>query len=164
MQGEPSYKSIKQVEKLIIENAAAIHTNLGGGNLGYIGLVVSPAKYLIISGGTAFVPHPNPPPLPVIPAGSTQPQIASITATHKEQKRLFKEQEAIKKAIKNQITQAFDEIYIEELKNPYTGYNNVTIQDIFTFLYSTCGKVTTIDLEDNEKKMTRLYQVGKKNL
>jgi len=83
VQGEPSYKSIKQVKKLIIENAAAIHTNLGGGNLGYIGLVVSPAKYLIISGGTPFIPHPNPTPLPIIPAGSTQPQIASTTATHK---------------------------------------------------------------------------------
>ena len=33
VQGEPSYKSIKQVEKLVFENTAAIHSNLGGGNL-----------------------------------------------------------------------------------------------------------------------------------
>ena len=36
IQEEPPHKSIKKVEKLIIENSASIHSNLGGGNLGYI--------------------------------------------------------------------------------------------------------------------------------
>ena len=91
MQGEPLHKSIKKIKKLIIENAASMHSNLGGGNLGYLGLVVSPAKYLIISGGTTFNEHPNALILPIIPAGSTQPQIATITSRHQEEKRLHKE-------------------------------------------------------------------------
>ena len=157
IQGEPSYKSITQVRKLILKNAASVHSNLGGGNLGYLGLVVSPAKYLTISGNIAFVEYPNPPTLPPIPANATQPQIASLTSTHKEEKRLYKEQEAVKKALKNQITQAFDETYIEELKQPHTGYNNISIQNIFSFLYRTYGKITTIDLELNDKRMNTPY-------
>ena len=134
IQGEPSCKSIKKIEKLIIENAASLHSNLGGGMLGYLGLVARAAKYLIISGGIAFIEHPNPPSLPIIPTGSTQPIIAAITSRHQEEKRLYKEQECLKKALKNQITQAFDETFIEELKNPHTGHDSVAISQMFTFL------------------------------
>ena len=158
MQGEPSQKSINKIEKLTIENAASVHSNLGGGNLGYLGLVTKPSKYLIISGGVTFTEHPNPPTLPTIPAGSTQPQIAAITSRHQEEKRLYKEQESLKKALKNQITQAFDETFIEELKHPCTGYNNVSISEIFTFLCQTYCNITSIDLEENEKRMTKPHK------
>lgn len=56
-----------------MENAASVHSNLGGGNLGYLGLVVSPEKYLTILGDIDFVEHPNPPTLLPIPANATQP-------------------------------------------------------------------------------------------
>lgn len=84
MQGEPTYKLIKQVEKFILENAASIHSKLGGGNLGYLGLVITPEKYVILSGGIQFTEHQNPPTLPPIPTGATQQQIAALTSTHKE--------------------------------------------------------------------------------
>lgn len=37
------------------------------------------------------------------------------------------------------------------------SFNNVTIQQIFSFLYTTYGKITSLDLELNEKKMTKAY-------
>ena len=64
---------------------------------------------------------------------------------------LCREQEYIKKAIKNQITQSLKDECIKELKNPRIEHNSATITDIFTFLNSTCAKITSIDLEDNEK-------------
>ena len=42
---EPTYDSIKQVEKYLIENASSIESTLGGGNHGYLGLIMDPAKY-----------------------------------------------------------------------------------------------------------------------
>ena len=99
-QGEPSYGSIKQIEKLIIEHSAPIHSDLGGGNLGYLRLVASFVKFLIMPGEIGFIAYPHPPTLPQIPDGAIQPQIATTTITHKE-KRLHEEQESIKKAIKN---------------------------------------------------------------
>ena len=48
-------------------------------------------------------------------------------------------------------------MFIEELKHPCTGYNNVLISDIFTFLYKTYSNITSIDLEDNERKVNKHY-------
>ena len=72
--------------KLILQNAASIYSNLGGRNVGYIALVVTPAKYLLTSGGVAFTDHLNPPMLPPIPNRATQLQIASIRV-HTKKKR-----------------------------------------------------------------------------
>ena len=70
---------------------------------------------------------------------------------------MHKEQKSIKKAIKNQINQSLEEEHIEELKNPYTGHDSVTTSKILTFLHIAHGKITSIYLEDNEKRMTKPY-------
>ena len=77
---------------MIIESSASIHSDLISGNLGYLGLVVSFAKFLVTLGRINFVAHPNPPVLPPIPEESTPPQIAAIASRHKEEKRLCREQ------------------------------------------------------------------------
>ena len=43
--GEPNYYPIKKVEKKIIINTASTQTELGGGNHGYLGLIMTPEKY-----------------------------------------------------------------------------------------------------------------------
>jgi hypothetical protein len=42
------------LKKELIAIAATIPTTLGGGNHGHAGLIVEPAKYLPMTGGTAF--------------------------------------------------------------------------------------------------------------
>ena len=76
IEGEPTYDKIKQIEKLLIENASSIQTTLGGGNYGYLSLILKPAKYQTVT-GHQFQLHPNPGALPVIPHGITQHQILS---------------------------------------------------------------------------------------
>ena len=71
IEGKPTYDKIKQIEKLLIENTSSIQTTLGGGNYGYLGLILKPAKYQTVT-GHQFQPHPNPGALPVIPHGTTQ--------------------------------------------------------------------------------------------
>ena len=66
IEGEPTYKSIKEVEKIIITNASSIESELGGGNHGLLGLVIPAARYNTIT-GTNFVPHANPGALPTFP-------------------------------------------------------------------------------------------------
>ena len=82
--GEPTYATIKKVERALIENASSIQSELGGGQHGYLGLVLRPAKYLTIT-GNAFAPHNNPGVVPIFPPNATQFQIAQANATHKEQ-------------------------------------------------------------------------------
>ena len=47
--GEPSFKTLKQLKRELKANASSVDTNLGGGNHGYLGLVLSDAEYLTVA-------------------------------------------------------------------------------------------------------------------
>jgi len=96
---EPNYYSIKPVEKKLMRNVASIPTELGGGNHGFLGLVVTPQKHINIT-GNVFTPHLNPGTFPTFPQNPTQPIIAQISATHKEALRVWKKQQTVVKCIK----------------------------------------------------------------
>ena len=104
IEGEPSYQALRTLETELIQNASSIFTELGGGGHGYLGLLLSSAKHLEITGHD-FSRHPNPGPIPTFPANPTQPQIAQMNATHKDQLRLHREQQTLIKALKNNSQQ-----------------------------------------------------------
>jgi len=73
--GEPNYHVIKDVERKLIKNASLYPSELGGGNHGYLGLILTPEKYALVTGHD-FTPHLNPGSLPTFPNNPIQPQIA----------------------------------------------------------------------------------------
>ena len=42
IEGEPRYETLKRAEKLLIENESSMHSTLGGGNHGFLGLILTP--------------------------------------------------------------------------------------------------------------------------
>ena len=52
--GEPTYKELRRVEGELKANASSIDSDLGGGDHGYLGLVLTNAKYALVS-ATPFV-------------------------------------------------------------------------------------------------------------
>ena len=70
IEGEPDFASIKNIEKLIITNASSCESELGGGQHGMLGLVISPIRYHMIT-GHHFIPYNNPGALPTFPANPT---------------------------------------------------------------------------------------------
>ena len=157
IKGEPTYYSIKEVERKLIKNASSFPSELGGGNHGYLGLVLKPTKYQLVTGET-FTPHPNPGSLPIFPANPTQPQIAQVSNTHKEQLRLWREQHNLTKALKKQLTNVFEDKVLMELEDNYTGFNNISIQDILTRLYDRFGEVTSTELEEAESDLSKPFE------
>ena len=156
VEGEPTYQSIKEVEKQLIKNASSYSTELGGGSHGYLGLILAPAKYQLVT-GHEFEPHPNPGSIPTFPEHPTQPQIAQISNTHKVQLKLWREQNTLIKALKKQLTNAFDPKHLQEIEDTYTGYNNVSVQDILTYLYERYGEVTPDELETAEEALNNPF-------
>ena len=154
--GEPNYHAIKDVERKLIKNASSFPSELGGGNHGYLGLILTPEKYTLVTGHD-FTPHQNPGSLPTFPANPTQPQIAQVSATHKEALRLWREQHTLIKALKKQLTNAFKAKNFKEIEDTYTGFNNINIQDIFTYLFDRFGDVTPLELEEAEKSMNEPF-------
>ena len=68
--GEPTYKVIKDVERKLIKNASSYPSELVGDNHGYLGLILAPEKYLLVTGSN-FAPYPNLGSLPTFPNNPT---------------------------------------------------------------------------------------------
>jgi len=59
------------------------------------------------------------------------------------------------------LTSAFDPKHLEEIYDNYTGFNNITIQEIFTYLYDKYGDLDETDVEDLEKQLTEPFDPNK---
>ena len=68
-EGESTYKIIKELEHLLIENELSIQSTLGGGNHEYLGLILSLIKYLTITCHN-YAGHANPGILSTFPANT----------------------------------------------------------------------------------------------
>ena len=61
--GKPTYHSLYELKRAVKANASSVSCSLGGGSHGYLGAVLTPAEYALIT-ATAFVlpVHPGVPP------------------------------------------------------------------------------------------------------
>ena len=101
--GEPTYETITSVARQLKANAASNHSELGGGSLGHLALLITPAVYATISAVPYDVPA-NPGPTPVIPAGTPTAAIIQATIrTHGEQLRIWCLYNNVDKALKQQL-------------------------------------------------------------
>ena len=102
--GLPTYDTIKKINDELSQNAASVHTDLGGGNHGFLALTVKPTIYATIS-ATAFAAPTNPAP-PVL-TGMTGPQISAENRRYDASRKKFAEYIALQNALKKQLTPTF---------------------------------------------------------
>jgi hypothetical protein len=146
--GQPTYLALSTMKKLIAANAASVPSREGGGAHGYLGMVLSAAVYATVS-GTPFVNPNNPGATPIIPGGTTAAATGVLTRTHTEDLRNWKEYNNMQNALKKQVIDAIEPIYLRSLRNRHVGYANHTIRDLITYLIDTYGLITPIDLKKN---------------
>ena len=130
-----------------------MQTNLGGGNHGHLGLTMTPAEYSTATGGQAFNRPANPGLVPVIPQGSTQHAILQLQHAHAINLKQYNTCNLVERTLKNIIVGAIEDTYIDSLEDEYVGYNNVTIPEMFQYLYTSYGAITNSDLTKNEDSL-----------
>ena len=81
--GEPTYETLKNLCHLLQANTASVACTLGGGQHGYLGLVLYNAAYAMISAMT-FIPPNFPGQHPTIPQGSSTAVTTNIICYHTE--------------------------------------------------------------------------------
>jgi hypothetical protein len=81
IEGPPTYDPLTELHNTLKANAATVASCCGGGNNGYLGLVVSAAVYATID-PTAFTLPDNPGPQPGIPPATTAAQVGALVCTH----------------------------------------------------------------------------------
>ena len=88
--GEPTFETLRILFNELKANAGDVATTLGGGLLGYLGLLLSIVEYARVAPGTPFLCPPNPGPL-VIPNGTTQHAATRMREDHTEALRRHRE-------------------------------------------------------------------------
>ena len=147
--GEPSFAIIRAWHNLLKANAGKVHTSLGGGTNGYLGLLLSDLAYALIS-QAPFVRPALPPPL-LIPLNSSNRIIVTLQDTHKEAIRVFRECEGVEKALQSQLVEAVEDIYISALRDANTNAINLPIRDIIQYLYNTYGDIPPESLSEERQ-------------
>jgi hypothetical protein len=152
IQGLPTYDSLVETRRLLKENAATIPSLRGGGNNGYLGIVVSDAVYATIH-ATPFDLPDNPGPTPVIPGGASAAVVGELVRQHTENLREWREFTNVRQALKKQLMDAIEPIYLRALKNQHVGFNNVTLLQMLTHLFTNYGRLEPQDLVHNANKL-----------
>ena len=151
IQGTPTLESILLLFRQLKRNAQCIPTKLGGGQLGYLGLILDEAIYTNIPGATRFIRPTDPGIFQVsMPERSrtrststssttstpsiTAVDIANQKSRHEERERQYYECQALEQALRNQIENAIDRKYLDALRNTDTDMINETIPNIMEYL------------------------------
>lgn len=154
--GCPTYAIISEVHKKLKTNSASVHSNLGGGQHGLLGLTLQDRTYTTLT-GVPFILPTNPGTVPNIPAGSSGPQISQFESAHKEELREWQETTRADQALQQQLLSVFDEEYLRGLRNMHMGYVGVSTNTMLQHLYDNYGVITAVDIEDNDTTMRAEY-------
>jgi hypothetical protein len=157
--GQPTYEAIKELHMKLNENAVKVHSNLGNGLLGYLGVTVTPAIYNTLS-AQPFVIPPNPGTAPLFPDDATGPQIANIRVIFQDQFYAFKKYMDVCNAISALIIEVIDPMYLATLRLPYVGLGTRTPLQILAHLYTNYAKITPSDLDANDRAMKQPCDVN----
>ena len=149
--GEPNYDLLRNVLNELKANAQSVHSTLGGGAHGYLGLILSPIQYGLIT-ATAFVRPAFSAPI-VIPLGGTINMTATLQQQHCDDIRIFRECQAVEAALRQQLVQAIDRVYLEILRDPNTNAINRPLRGIIQHLLDGYGNVTAQQLADETDKI-----------
>ena len=149
IRGEPTYPSLELLLKELKANALNVHSNLGGGTHGHLGLVISPASYAHIS-ATPFN-HPTfPGTAAVVPPGSTQHAARTIRLKFDKDLRVYHEVNNVDKALKQQIVRAIEPRYLDAVRNRTTNTITIPVYRVMEHLFNTYGEVTPETFQQKE--------------
>ena len=128
-----------------------MNQTLGGGDHGYLGLVLDDAEYAAVS-ATAFV-APRFPATLTIPGTASQVQALNLRETHKESKREYYECKNVEKALQRHVQDAIEDKYLETLVNEDTQLIQEDIPTVLAYLFDLYGKVPSEEVKQKETKI-----------
>ena len=168
--GQPTIDSIAKLHREVKRNAQKVPTTLGGGQNGYLGMIIAPEIYNTIPGARVF--HRPEDPGTFNPMRRRVARVTTRGAVHDEnltpedialQKiqydehlRLYNEAQAVEALLRTQIIEAIEEEYLSSLRNPTTDMIHQSIQEIFNFLKINYGQLSPQQLKEREASIDNL--------
>ena len=106
---------------------------------------------------TAYTVPEDPGPVPLFGANITQAQRQFYRDEHLEKQKVYHDHMNMDAALKAQVIEAVEDIYLCEKRNKFTGYLGVTTKYLLGHLMERYGVITTDDLELNKRNMDEAF-------
>ena len=167
--GQPTLESILHLFRQLKNNAQSVPTTLGGGQLGFLALVLPDEAYNSIPNSRIFIRPVNPGPFIINnPHRRTTRQsestpdtdstisaaiVAQQKADWERQIRLYNECQSVEQALRHQIIEAIEPEYLDALRNEHTEMVQDDIPTIIAHLRKTYGTITDEELLDREDSL-----------
>ena len=149
--GAPTNKTLKRLKQELRANASSVESDLGGGDHGYLGLVLSDANYASVS-DTAFVAPNYPQPL-TIPPGTSQVGAFNLREQYKEDKKAYYKCKNVEKALLRHVQDAIKDKYLESLVDDDTQLINADVPTVLTYLFDVYGQIPSEEVKQKEAKI-----------
>ena len=148
IQGAPTNKTLKRLKQELPENASSVESDLGGGDHGYLGFVLTDAEYATVT-STPFV-LPTYPATLTIPTGTDQVQALILQEIHKDAKNAYYECKNVEKALQRHVQDAIEDKYLESLVDKDTQLIQDDIPTVLQFLFNAYGKIPPEEVKQKE--------------
>jgi hypothetical protein len=131
-------------------------TSLGGGNHGYLSLLISEADYARLT-LTAFIDPIYPGPNPVHLPDATGPQTTETNRAYMANLVTYNIFHSTENTLKAMLLAAVPHTFGQLLKDHRFSFSQVTTKALLWHLDTTYGQVTIKDLANNFEAMNRLW-------
>jgi hypothetical protein len=126
-----------------------------------LGLIISDASYAMIAPTTkdkltAWITPQSPGRAPATTDG-TAAQISAARHIWEEDVQTYRTCTSVQQALKKQIINVFEPMYLDILNDNMLGYANISARDMLDHLFETYGNITAVDLEINFEHMSRAW-------
>lgn len=138
--GNPDYASLRTLFNEVKSNASSVHTTLGGGGHGHLGLVMTAAQYQAVAPGTPFIVPQHPGDF-IPPPNGSGPQIQAAKDRHEVLRKQYDTVVHLRNALTQQIVEAIDNDYLQDFIDENTQQFTVSLADLFQHLFQTYGSV-----------------------
>ena len=157
---EHTYENLHHLKNKLKANVSSVRTTLGGGNHGYLGIILTHADYFRITPTNPFTRPPNPGILVPNPIG-TAAQIASVENNHRLTKQIYLETLLLKITFTQQIIEAIYTKYLAALRIPITRKITPLVLTILEFLQNNYGRITPQQLDNKTTTIkTMIYDLA----
>ena len=151
IQGTPTNKTLKRLKADLRANASSVESDLGGGNYGYLGLVLTNEEFASITPPPPLFTPPHFPPTLTIPPTVSQVRAFALKEAHTEAKRKYHECKNVEKALQRHIQDAIEDKYLESMINEDTQLIEEDIPTVLTYLFDTYGKIPSAEVKEQEQ-------------
>jgi hypothetical protein len=158
--GRPTNSTLQIMQQQLYQNARSVASDRGGGALGHLALIMTPAAYLLRDDAVAFAVPVNPGPLGPAPAAATTVQRDDRKRVHDNNSQAFATYQAVRTALTNQIIAAVEPTYLQTLCDVDFGFADVLPYTMLAHLKNTYGTLTGLEIEQNRARLGEAWDTS----